>query len=142
MLNEHQKKKVSITMESLEEELLNIEQHLKGDDYVGALYELKNDVPLPIRKMLMTEITSIKEKIGNLADRFSLDSTGPKRLSQEIIGVLSILWVSLDEIKAKRLRAYGEVDGGLEEALDPELELMIQQILTMHHVVDEIRQKG
>lgn len=140
MLKEAQKRKVSITLQHMEKSLLEIEQRLKSDDYVGILYESRNDVPLQIGEDLLKKIVFIKEKMRKVSERFALEKE-IERQSSEIFGEVSILWVSLEEIKAKRLKAYGEVDEGLEELLDPDIDAMIHDIFEMEHMVDTFRKK-
>lgn len=131
MLNEYQRRRVSITLSSLEEDLHDIEERLKSGDYTGILYEMKNDMSLQIRDFLIDNIAIIREKISNLAERFSLRGE-IRMLSREIYGEMSVLWVSLEETKARRLRGYGEVAKGLADLLDPALDEIIA-------LLDEIR---
>lgn len=140
MLKEAQKRKVSITLQHMEKSLLKIEQRLKSDDFIGVLYESRNDVPLWMRENLLNTIVLIKEKMRKVSERFALERE-TERESTEIFGEVSILWVSLEEIKAKRLRAYGEVAEGLEELLDPDIGAMMHDISEMEQMVDTFRKK-
>jgi len=142
MLNDPQRRRLSITFRLLEEELDNLELSLKTDDYTGILYEIKNDVPLRTRDLLIDKIAAIKERIGVIAERFALEK-GNKELSRSAIGELSLLGVSVEEVMSKRLRGYGEIAEGLGKALDPELDKVRDILWDMLKVLtnDETKDK-
>lgn len=120
MLNEQQRRGVSITLRALEEDLDNLKLSIKHDYYTGILYEIRNDIPLDAQDMLIADISMIKAKIRLLAERFTLEKE-TRNLSRRLNGELSLLGVSVEEIISQRLRGSGEVAEGLKEALDPEL---------------------
>ncbi len=120
MLNEFQRRRVSITLRSLEEDLDQLQTSIKSYGYAGILYEIKNDISLGAKDMLIANISMIKEKIRLLAGRFALEKK-TDNLSRCLNGELSLLVVSVEEIMSQRLRGSGEVAEGLKEALDSEL---------------------
>lgn len=132
MLNELQRRRVSLTLLGLEEDLHDIEEHLKRGDYRGILYGITNDIPSPTRDAMISKMTLIKEKISELSERFSLRGE-TEMLSREIFGKMSVIWVSLEETKAGRLRGYGGVAEELHDLLDPALDEIIV-------LLEEIRQ--
>lgn len=140
MLNDSQKRKVSITMSALEEGLIEMEGLLRSEDRIGVLYELGNDIPLPMRRELLCKIADIKRDIKNIADQSGLYKQQEK-LSSRISGDASILWASIAEIKTGHLRSYGGVADGLEEALDPALETICDELIEIHRIASEINRK-
>ncbi|MDA8157234.1 MAG: hypothetical protein M0Z52_12420 [Actinomycetota bacterium] len=140
MLNDSQKRKVSITMSALEEDLIEIEGLLRSEDYIGMLYELGNDIPLPMRRELLYKIASIKRDIKNIAEQFGLYKQ-PKKLSSRISWGASVLWASIAEIKAGNLKGYGGIAEGLEEALDPALETICEELIEIQRIASEFNRK-
>ena len=132
MLNEFQKRRLSITITGIEEDLYDIEECLKSQDYHGVLYEIRNDIPMTTRDAMIANIMLIRKGISSLAEQFGLRGE-TRMLSRKISSKLSILWVSLEETKARRLTGYGEVTAGLHDLLDPALDEIIA-------LFEEIRQ--
>lgn len=91
---------------------------------------MNNDVPIQIRDVLLEKISLTKERIDVLASKFSLEKRMDS-VSRQIFGKLSVIWISRDEIKSKRLRGYGEVAKGLKNELDPELDVIIDLLREM-----------
>jgi hypothetical protein len=123
MLNEYQRQRVSITIRSLEENLHAIEEFLKSENYSGVLLEIKNDIPPSVKDALIPMIAILKEKLGIIAEKFDLEKR-TESISQQIFAMLSFDLVSIEEIKAKRLRGYGEAADELYRTLDPEVDLL------------------
>lgn len=48
-------------------------------------------------------------------------SGGTRWLTRQVVatGLLSVLWVGVEELRPRRLKGYGSVDPGVAEALDP-----------------------
>ena len=124
MLNEYQRRRVSITIRSLEKDLHVIEESLKSEGYSGIPIKIKNDIPSSVRNALILKVGLLKEKIGNIAENFALEMR-TESISERIFSMLSFDWVSLEEIKAKRLRGYGEVSEGLHKSLDRKLDSLM-----------------
>jgi hypothetical protein len=123
MLNSFQRRRVSITLRGLEEDLFDIEARISAEGRAGVLYVLENDIPPAARKALLERIALVRRGVRTAAGQFALEgeTTGLRR---RLIGELSLLGVSLEEIRTKRLRGYGEIAEGLQEALDPQLDAL------------------
>ncbi len=137
MLNDSQKRKVSIALSDLEENLSEIEDHLKREDRKGVLFDLSNDIPLPEQRAMLFKIASIKRDIKKLSEQFGLHKQF-KKLSSRIYGETSALWASVAEIKTGHLRGYGGVAERLEKELDPALEAICQELLEIQHYAGEL----
>ena len=140
MLNDSQKRKVSVTVSTLEENLIEIEELLKSEDRAGVLFELDNDIPLRVKRAILYKIASIKLEIKNLVDQFGLYKQ-PKKLSSRISGDASVLWASVAEIKSRNLKGYGGIAEGLQEALDPALEMICQELLEIQHYAGQLNRE-
>lgn len=134
MLNDAQRRRVSVTLSSLEEDLHDMERMLKSEDYIGIIYEMDNDIPLPVKNALIEKIGEIEDGIDTLAERFDLEREG-RILRRQLSARLTYNWTTLEEIKARYLKGYGNVAEGLKDTLDPELDAIIDLIQEMERLL-------
>ncbi len=134
MLNDAQRRRVSVTLSSLEEDLHDMERMLKSEDYIGIIYEMDNDIPLPVKNALIEKIGEIEDGIDTLAERFDLEREG-RILRRQLSARLTYNWTTLEEIKARYLKGYGNVAEGLKDTLDPELAAIIGLIQEMERLL-------
>ncbi len=134
MLNDAQRRTVSVTLSSLEEDLHDMERLLQSGEYAGIVHEMDNDIPLSVKNALIEKISAIKDRIHTLAERFSLNRE-QRSVSRQLFARLTYDWTTVEEIKTRYLRGYGSVAEGLKETLDPELDTIIGFILEMERIV-------
>ncbi len=139
MLNEAQKRRVSVTFSSLEENLHDMERLLKGGDYIGIVHAMYNDVPEPVRDALLAKIAQVKNRIRSLAERFDLKRE-QRSLSRRLFAQLSYDWTTLEETTTRHLQGYGDVAKELKETLDPELNAIIGLIVEMERLLNAGKQ--
>jgi len=138
MLNDYQRRGLSITLRIVEESVEYIEQILKNDGYSGVLYEMRYDIPGEIRNEISNRIPLAKAEIEKIADKFHLD----KRIgwaSNAAYGKLPYCWEILENSRAKRLKRYGDISSGLGKELDPHLDAIIKILLEMERILHAIR---
>ena len=128
MLNDNQKRKISTTLRFLGTDLLKLEQIFSGD----------NDIPPSHRKDLIDLVSLAGQRSDDLSAIFDLHE---RRMtaSREAIGILSALWVDLQEIRADKLRSYGKVSSEVESDLDPEIDKIMNLISEMQRI---LRRRG
>jgi predicted nucleic acid-binding Zn-ribbon protein len=130
ILNEFQRRRVSVTFAKMEKDLLDIESFISTEERPGILYKIENDIPKETRKLLLRKIASIRQGIKKISEQFSLEREAIS-LKRKLRGTLSLLGVDMEEIESVRLRGYGEVAEGLSEALDPQLKEIEDNISIM-----------
>ena len=133
-LNEYQRRGLSATFRTLEEMMQEIETVINSDGYKGSLLEIDNDSSPQAREEILKRIQLIREKIGRLSKQFSLEMKQMKA-SRQILSDLSYCWEILEGSKAKKLRGYGEVAEGLEEVLDPQINIIVELITEMENIL-------
>ncbi len=134
MLNDAQKRRVAVTLSSLEEDLHDMERLLESVDYVGVVYEMDNDVPLFAKDALVRKIAQVKGRIRSLAERFDLERD-KRSLSRQVFARLSYDWTTLEEATTRHLQGYGDVGKELKETLDTELNSIIGLIIEMERLL-------
>ena len=137
MLNDSQKRRVSVTLSSLEEDFHDMERLLLSLDYVGAVHEMENDIPAPARNALIDKIGGIKNRIRTLAERFDIERER-RSLRRQLFARLTYNWTTLEEIKTRYLRGYGMAAEVLKETLDPELDAIIDLIREMERLLHTV----
>jgi hypothetical protein len=129
LLNENQKRSVTITLRLFEERLAEIERLLTISER-GILYERIAHFSPAQQQSIRRLIDEARAAIQEMAREFGLEreSQDPVR---RIVGLLSVTWESLEELYAKPLRAYGYVDPRLPGAIDPWAEKLTQLALAI-----------
>ncbi len=134
MLNDAQRRRMSVTLSSLEEDMHDMERLLESANYVGVVHEIDNDIPAPAKNALTRKMAQIKDRIRSLAERFGLERER-RNLRRQLSARLTYDWTTIEEIKTLHLRGYGAVAEGLKETLDPELDAIIGLILEMERLL-------
>lgn len=138
MLNDYQKRGLSITLRIVEENVESIEQLLKSRGYSGVLYETRYDLTGEIRDKLSRRIPLVRAEIGRIADQFQLGKK-IETASNTAYGKLPYCWEILENAKANRLRQYGETAEGLGDKLDPHLDRLIRILGEMERILLAVR---
>jgi len=138
MLNEYQRRSLKITLSIVEKSLRDIEKILNENDHSGVLYTFSNNIPPTAKEKASLLISKTYEGIRNVAERFNLGKEF-KYANTEAFAKLPHCWEMLEDSKAGKLRRYGAVTTGLEEALDPHLNIIIDYILKIEHLLRGIQ---
>lgn len=128
-LNPHQQRAVAVTLRLLEERLADIERVIAADE-CGILYE-RVATFTPTQRARMREISNaLRGQIRRLAEEFHLPRE-TQNARPYIVGTVSLLWESVEEIRSRKLKSYGEVDPQLQQILDPMLQCIIRLLFDL-----------
>lgn len=128
-LNANQKRAVTVTLRLLEERLADIERVIAADER-GILYERVASFT-PAQRARMNElIGALREQIRYLAEEFHLPRE-QQSAARYVVGTASLLWESVEEIRSRKLKSYGEVDPQLKQTLDPMLQRIIRLLFDL-----------
>jgi len=137
MLNESQRRSLSITLRIVEESLAEIEIILNKCNDINILYERKCDIPEEVKDEVLRKVFFAKDRIRIIAEKFNLEKESIEA-SREAFGKLPYCWELLEDAKAKKLRRYGEVATGIGDILDPDLDIVINLVLYMERILRSI----
>jgi len=130
-LSRNHKAHISVSMQVLEDTIHEVEEIIIRDANLRkVMTETIDNLSSLERVLILRRIEEIKKLINQVAQKLSLDKQRDE-IRSRILGVMTIQWVNLEEIKPKRLRGYGEVPDELSGFLDPQVDKMIK-------LVDEI----
>lgn len=138
MLNDSQRRGLSITLRNVEESLEHIGRILKNDGYSGVLYETRYDITKEIRKEISNRIPLAIAEIEKIAEIFHFE-VEIGWASNAAYSKLPYCWEILENARAKRLKRYGDISKGLGEELDPHLDAIIKILLEMERILLTIR---
>lgn len=127
MLNENQRRGLSISLRIVEENMQDIEQILNSGSYTGTLYDLRYNISSEIKEEILRRISLIRERIKIISDRFALEKEY-KEVTKKIFGKFFSCWETVEGVKAKRLKGYGAVSDELYHVLDPQLNIIADLI--------------
>lgn len=128
-LNANQKRAVTVTLRLLEERLADIERVIAADER-GILYERVASFT-PAQRARMNElIGALREQIRQVAEEFQLPRE-QHSAARYVVGTVSLLWESVEEIRSRKLKSYGEVEPQLKQTLDPMLQRIIRLLFDL-----------
>ena len=136
MLNEAQRRSLSITLRIIEQsldEIIGLDE--KEGPHNGILYRIENNLSATTREELHAQTQLIRERIASLAAQFNLESD-ERTLRRIAEAKLNYCWEILQKADARGLRAYGPVSTGLDEALDPHIAALMELIVRLLHYLE------
>ena len=125
LLNAYQWNSVMLALRSFEETLRQADAWLEGKEEYGILYQHRLNLSNGKRNAAQKQIAEALEQIAELARRLDLQAVeeDPDGL---IHGKLTVSWANLIDTRSQKLRRFGEVDPGLAEVLDPDIDRLVQ----------------
>ena len=132
MLNESQKRHVAATLRVTEEQLLGVREHVTGEAASTNLSRYERDIDDEERTLVTRCIDEALTLIDDVKHRFSLPQP-TRSLRKTIVAVVTLIGADLTDVKAERLRAYGDADPDIRTTLDPLIDALIKTLesLTM-----------
>ena len=137
MLNKEQKRGLTIALRIVEENMQKIEQLLENKTYEGILYDTNCSVAPDAKEEILKRVSLVKDRIKILSNLFALEKEYREGL-RKIFGILPSCWEIIENVKSKRLKRYGDVQDGLDNVLDPQLNRITDLILEMEHLLGSI----
>jgi hypothetical protein len=134
-LNAGQQRAVTVTLRLLEERLADIER-VADEDEEGILYRRVARFTPQQRRQMQERIRAMRAEIRRAAQQFQL-AREDQDAARYIVGTLSLSWESLEEIRARKLKSYGEVDPALKDTLDPIVRQLIQLLFRLQDAARE-----
>ncbi|CAG0941454.1 hypothetical protein ANRL1_00556 [Anaerolineae bacterium] len=134
-LNPNQVRTVTVTLRLLEERLAEIER-IVSEDEQGILYRRVARFTPTQRAQMNDLIRAMRQQIRRATNAFELPRE-EQNAARHIIGALSMSWESLEEIRPRKLKSYGEVDPELKQTLDPILQRLIRLLFRLEDVAGD-----
>ena len=87
-----------------------------------------------VKEEILKRVSFIKARINYISDIFVLEKEYREGL-RKIFGILPSCWEIIENVKSKRLKRYGDVQNGLDNVLDPQLNRITDLILEMEQLL-------
>lgn len=130
LLNAYQLNAVMLALRSFEENLRQADAWLQGKEDIGILYQHKLRLSNGKREAARKQIAEALTQIAELAHRLDLQAIEENRAGL-IRGQLTVSWANLIDRRSQKLSRFGEVDPGLAEVLDPDIDRLAQMALDL-----------
>ncbi|NPV09704.1 MAG: hypothetical protein HPY83_17310 [Anaerolineae bacterium] len=121
LLREYQRNSLVATLRACEKSLREAQEQLRGPLTEGILYRRVLNLPAGRRQSALDLVEECLALLAEIARGFDL-RPAEEDLAQAIAASMTVCWANLGDAKSGKLRAYGEVDPRLGEALDPSLD--------------------
>ncbi len=127
LLDEYQKRGLTVTLRVVEEIIHDIERTLTEGERHGIFKDMRDDIQADNKAEILSKLPVIRERITDVKDAFGLEKIYREN-TNEVLGRLNFCWEILIGSKAKGLAGYGSVSKGLDEVLDPQMDAIIKLI--------------
>lgn len=84
--------------------------------------------------MILKRVSLIRDRIKIISNTFDLKKEC-REILREVFGKLPHCLEIIDDVRAKRLKRYGDVSNGLDNVLDPQLNIITDLLLEMKHLI-------
>ena len=127
LLNEAQRKSLSIALKMIEERLFVFRMLMEQDGYLGTMYRFRVNLAPEEKKAITQLFDRTLKNIAALKSKFGLKAV-TEELTDQIMGTVTYLWTVLEDEKSRKLKRYGSVHPELKKALDPALQKIIDDL--------------
>lgn len=130
LLNPAQRNSLAVGLRAFEMHLRQIAAWLADGEEAGILYRRRLDLSAERRAAMREQIGLALARIAALAERFDL-APAEEPLESSITALMSVDWANLCDLRADKLRRYGEVDGRLAGLLDADIAALADHALAL-----------
>jgi len=136
LLNIAQHRSLEIGLRIVETHLLQARAWLASEPELGTLQQRRVNLS-PARRAAILELISVAQgEIDRLAAQFTLASV-EQDFAAVFAAEMSTDWATLCDLRAAKLRRYGEVDRRLQDELDPGIQRLIELVTSLASLAHE-----
>jgi hypothetical protein len=136
LLNLYQRGALTIALRAFEEQLRQCDEWMQGRTEEGMLYQRQFFLSRESRTLVREQITQALACIADLAGRFGLPVQEEDAVAMLRAG-FSASWAALCDVRADKLKRYGQVAPGLAQALEPSIETLIELSLSLTRTLSD-----
>lgn len=140
LLNPYQKNSIRITLQMFEESLRHSLEWLDGYEEDGILYSRKLNLPEENRKQARQEIRVVLDMIENLSHKFDLQKESSNSAFM-LRGELTISWANLYDVRASKLKRFGDVHPELASILDSDIQKLAGIAMHLSTILGESQEE-
>ncbi|MBN1933586.1 MAG: hypothetical protein JW934_02915 [Anaerolineae bacterium] len=130
LLNSYQRNALTVALRAFEEQLHQFAEWMRKDEETGILYCRRLVLSEEKRASIQSQVAEAIEHIGRLTARFDLRPQEEDATAMLRAGA-SVCWATLCDVRADKLKRYGQIDPRLTSALDPDIEALIDLSLSL-----------
>ncbi len=134
LLSENHRRVLANTLRRVELAAWHLEEQLARETIPHLTLTRFTHPPSPEqRSMLLQLAQQIRRQVTRLVEDYHLE-VGEQDMLRTIMGEFTLLWCDLEDIRPRKLRAYGAVNPQLQAMLDPPLKRLIELVLAVDGV--------
>jgi hypothetical protein len=130
LLNPYQRNAVTVALRAFEEQLHQFDEWMQGREQVGVLYRRRLSISKDKCALIQGKIAQALNCIAELAVRLELEPQEEDAAATLRAGA-SACSATLYDVRAGKLKRYGQVDPRLAPMLDPSIETLIELALSL-----------
>ncbi|NPV71436.1 MAG: hypothetical protein HPY55_12455 [Firmicutes bacterium] len=127
LMNESQRRSLSVILALLDEALFDFEAWADGRERRGIMYSETNDLSPAQREKVRRHVIALREEVDVLRSDLNLQMR-TQSVRASIFARASSLWEGLVDSEPRRLRRYGEVNPEMEEYLAPRVKALVSRL--------------
>ena len=136
LLNIAQHRSLEIGLRIVETHLLQARAWLASEPEPGTLQQRRVNLS-PARRAAILDLISVAQgEIDRLAAQFALSAV-EQDFAAVFAAEMNTDWATLCDLKAAKLRRYGEVDRRLQGELDPGIQRLMELVASLASLVHE-----
>jgi len=141
-LNDTHKRVLRNVLLELDHAITTAESLLQDTGERGVLYGVQCNVAPERRDAVRAKLAQLRGRIQALAAQFGLPAEH-EDAARQISSLMSLLWTHLEDVRPRRLKAYGPLPMGPEtDSLDAQLSEMIDAVLAIVGLVSHVTEFG
>lgn len=130
IISEPHRNSLHSSLRLVERDLRRIKNELEQDNSKNersVLYVREDDVDIYAKPKMLEIVKTMLEEVKEMKDKFGL-GVDKEQISGEISSYLSEIWVLLEDMRARGLKAYGHVSEGEKTLIEPRVMKMLKEL--------------
>ncbi|HZU68762.1 MAG TPA: hypothetical protein VFA09_15900 [Ktedonobacteraceae bacterium] len=142
LLSENHRRVLANTLRRVELAACRLEEQLTRETMSQLTLTRFTNPPTPEQRAALLQLVKhIRRQVVQLAEDYHLE-VGEQHMLRTIMGEFTLLWCDVEDIRPRKLRAYGEVHPQLQAVLDPPLKRLIELLLAVDGVASGTLEPG
>jgi hypothetical protein len=134
LLNDNQHRSLSVTLQRVEMAAWRLEETLTRQHLPQlALTRMINPFNEQQQETLLALARLLRQDIAWLTQAYDL-AASEQNVSRMVMAEFTLLWSDLEDVRPRKLSRYGSVQSTLHQFLDPQLQHLLQLVLTIDAV--------
>lgn len=134
LLNESQRRSLSVTLRRVELAVWRLEERLAREPSPDLVLTRFTNAPNEAqRAALLKLVIQVRSEVARIAEDYNLEE-GEENFLRSVMGEFTLLWADLEDTRPQKLRRYGAVHPQIQDALGPPIQRLIHLMLAIDNI--------